>query len=365
MKKILMKFCDERKRKFCIRTVIAEDEKTKKKFVYKSNVYPEGTEHIRTIFENRELLEKAYPDMEICPVQMNGNEELQFDYIEGKTLESFYREAVMQNNRKEIERLLVQHAGLLEGCEENQCAFVMTPQFQKIFRMDEWNGSMQGLKISNFDANAGNIVYRSEMPVFIDYEWVFDFPVPRDLVIYYNIHDAYQHIKRFEEVYPLEDAMKLLKITIDEETREKISSGFFSYVYQQDDGVSFALSKYINAKGTKNYQDYDMLVKKCQDYDMLVKKCEDYDFIVKNWRDAVQANALLSKQLQQLEAAKNAEVAQERENHRIHAKQLEDAVQEQARQSETWRIAYETVIHSRTWHIANKLKRLMGRKTQQ
>lgn len=106
-------------------------------------------------------------------------------------------------------------------------------------------------------------------------------------------------------------------------------------------------------------------MKNCEDYDVLVKKCEDYDFIVKNWQDAVQANALLSKRIQMLEAAKEAEVAQEKENHRLHAKQLEDAVQEQARQSETWRIAYETVIHSRTWRIANKLKRLMGRKTQQ
>lgn len=227
MKKIMMKFCDERKRKFCIRTVIAEDEKTKKKFVCKSNIYPEGTEHIQRIFDNRRLLEKTYSDIEICPVRMNGSEELQFDFIEGKTLESYYRNAVAQNNRNEVEKLLRQHASLLEGNEENQCEFVMTPQFQKMFRMDEWKGNTQGLKIVNFDACAGNIIYRSEKPVFIDYEWVFDFPVPKELAIYYVIHDAYQHIQGFEEIYPFADAMRFLKISIDEETGEKISSGFF------------------------------------------------------------------------------------------------------------------------------------------
>lgn len=40
MKKIMMKFCDERKRKFCIRTVIAEDEKTKKNLSVKAIFTP-------------------------------------------------------------------------------------------------------------------------------------------------------------------------------------------------------------------------------------------------------------------------------------------------------------------------------------
>lgn len=113
------------------------------------------------------------------------------------------------------------------------------------------------------------------------------------------------------------------------------------------------MSKYINAKGTKNYQDYDLLVKKCEDYDRLAKKCEDYDFIVKSWQDAAQANALLSKRIQMLEAELEK------------PQRLEAAVQEQARQTAIWKEAYESVVNSRTWRLANKLKRLTGRKIQQ
>lgn len=82
---------------------------------------------------------------------------------------------------------------------------------------------------------------------------------------------------------------------------------------------------------------------------------EALDFADKNWRDASQANFLMASQVQKLKKT----VAEVKEN---HAKHIEDAVREQARQSETWRMAYESVINSRTWRLGKKIKRLFGKK---
>ena len=345
MEKILMKFSDERNKKFCIRTVIARDEKTEEKYVFKSNVYPEGKAHVQSILKKAKVLAKAYPQVQICPVEAVNAEEIRFDFIAGTSMEKEYRMAMKQNDVPKMEKLLKTHAELLKGSIENRCAFEMTEEFQKVFGLKEWHGDSQALKLSNFDGNASNIIYKEGIPFFIDYEWVFDFPVPVELVVFYNIHDAYMHIHGLEEFYPLEEAKKLLHITIADNVLSDINEAFFSYVYCEDDGVSYALGKHINAKGTKDYY--------------------DYDFMEKNWRDASQANALLSQRIQKLErelAETSQALEQEKENHRIHAKQIEDAVQEQARQSEHWRISYEAVINTKAWRIAQKCRRLMGRK---
>lgn len=344
MRKLVTKFSDERKKKYCIKTVVAEDEKTGKKYVYKSNVYAEGAEHIQQVFQNADLLKKAYPDVKICPVTLKDNGELEFAFISGKSLESYYRHAIKQNDKAQIEKLLQMHANILVGGTDNMCEFQMSSEFQKIFGLDEWKYKKNALRISNLDGNCGNIIFQEEIPTFIDYEWVFDFAIPAELIVLYNIQDAYKHIRGFEEAYPIKDACKYLDITIPVEEMEKIVASFFSYVYQEEDGTSYALGKVINAKGKKTYK--------------------DYDFIEKSWRDASQANFLLSQRVQMLERENERlaqAVEQEKENHRIHAKQIEDAVMEQARQSEVWRVAYETVINSRTWRIAKKFKRLFGR----
>ena len=88
----------------------------------------------------------------------------------------------------------------------------------------------------------------------------------------------------------------------------------------------------------------------------------------KGWRDASQANALLSSQIQKLKKEVEEiqklrqELMEEKENHRIHAAQIEAAVMEQAHQSESWRVAYEAVTNSKIWRMRNRIRRLFGRK---
>lgn len=71
----------------------------------------------------------------------------------------------------------------------------------------------------------------------------------------------------------------------------------------------------------------------------------------KSWRDASQANFLYEKRLQDIT-----------EKYESQIKQL-TAENEQLRSNiEIWKTAYETVVNSKTWKVARKLKRVVGKK---
>lgn len=358
MKKTLMKFSDERNRRFSIKTVMVQDDGNNNCFILKSNVYPEGIQHINQIFKNAKLLTEAYPEVVICPVQMQKDSSLKFDYIEGVSLEQMYQELVQKRDRDGIEKLVKNFCSIILGSPDNRCEFRMTPQFQEVFGIDAWAGSSSALKVSNFDSTAGNIIYQDNKPVFIDYEWVCDFPVPEELVLYYNIRDAYYHVCGLEEVYPWKEAKKAFHFEISDRVLQTACQNFNSYVVREKDGSSYGLSKHINIKGMEELKAILTPPVMPEPSEEIKKLNEKLRFAEKNWKETCQANFMLSQKINKL----SVEVEQEKENHRIHAQQIEAAVQEQARQSETWRIAYETVIHSKTWKFARKVKRLFGKK---
>lgn len=380
MKKILIKFSDERSRKFSICTEIEEDEITKERWVSKKAIYSEGKAHLEDIVSYFGLLKKTYPNVKICPVRKEGEDCLHFDYIQGKSLEDKYRECVIRNDKARMKELLKLHVELVIGTEENICDFVPTAQCESVFGIKEWDG--KALRVVNFDATAGNIIFEKEVPVFIDYEWVYDFPVPLDLAVYHCVRDSYLHVKELEQFYPLAEAMRDVAVEADIEILEKAYEIFYANVIKDENGFSFGLSKKLNLKGFYKTDEQELLALReslafaKQNWEQTSRAFEEAEkerqrlidacaFAEKSWKEACQANATLSQQIPR--AREEAEVwkqkyEQEVLNHQIHAKQIEDAVQEQARQSETWRVAYETVINSRTWRWSKKLKRLIGKK---
>lgn len=77
------------------------------------------------------------------------------------------------------------------------------------------------------------------------------------------------------------------------------------------------------------------------------------DAAEKGWRDASQANALMNGKIQKLKDELEKQKDQQRE--------LKDLLKEQTRQTKVWREAYETVVNSKTWKTAGKVKHLFGK----
>lgn len=352
MKKLLIKFSDERNRKYSIQTLIAEDEITKQRCVIKSNIYPEGKEHMDNIVQNAQILSESYTDVKICPVQLLKDHSLKFDYIDGISMESKYRYCVEQNERAELEKLFQKHKRLILGNNGNNCVFKSTPSFEQFFGDHNWKENQRAVKVANFDATASNIIWQGTCPVFIDYEWVFKFPVPEDLLIYHCIADAYYHIEELEKFYPLKDVLFFLGVNEDFEKLERAYKNFHAYVIREKNGTSFGLSKCLNLKGKKDFSEFVNEEKRAQEgweqcAQELLEMSAALEFAEKNWKEACQANALLAQKLE----LKKQEVDQ--------IKKLKD---EYVNQSENWRIAYETTINSRSWKLIKRLKRIIGKK---
>lgn len=369
MRKLMMKFSDERNRRFSIKTTIVLDEAAQEKFVVKEAAFPEGQGHLNSILYYQDLLKENYPSVTVCPAQKK-KDTLWFAFISGESLEDKYRDAVREKDQELFFALAKAHASLIDGREENICEFHSYGDFERIFGDGEPFEGTPALAVSNFDATAGNIIFRGEEPVFIDYEWVFDKPLPRDLVIYHCLRDVYFHIPGLEEFAPLAGLMERLGVRTPVEAMESAYRRFHSYVVKEADGKSFGAIKAAALKETRSalelLEEMDSLRQKLAECEKNWQECaknwEDSvranEEISAHWKESSQANFQLGQQINRLQAELSAKDG----HHQEHVRQLEAAVQEQARQSEVWRVAYETVVNSKTWRAANKVKKALGKK---
>lgn len=189
-----------RKRAFAINTSIIEEEG--KKIVVKKAVYPEGIEHLKQICTNQELLKNAFPHVEINKVWLS-QDELYAEFIDGVSLTSLYSEAAKKQGKDAFLKLFDWHLGLFSD-ESNMCLFEQTEGFANVF--GDIGANYVGepaLNVMNFDTLSDNILLQNGdigKPTFIDYEWVFDFPVPVSFLHYFIANALYRYIGDLEKV---------------------------------------------------------------------------------------------------------------------------------------------------------------------
>ena len=355
MRKDLIKFSDERNRRNSIRTTILRDEVSGERYVVKEAVYPEGYGHLSDILQYHTVLTSAFPKVRICPVEEKEGA-LWFEFVEGESLESRYRACVKEQDKTGFLRLLDEQVSLIEGKEENSCTFHSTPEFTEVFgECPELEGS-EGLKIANFDAIPGNIIFQQETPCFIDYEWVFLFPMPKELVLFHCVRDLYFHLPSLESFYPLKDAVEYLHIQCAWEILEQAYRNFHHYVICENDGASFAGSKAAALKERRDVQYY---------IDDAAYARREWEQCAKNWQGAVQRNAETEAYWQQASQANfqlNARLLKTEELLAQKEKESAAEIQRLTEEREIWRQAYETVVNSRTWRTAQKLKKTLVKK---
>ena len=245
MRKLFIKCSDERSRRFSIITTIAQTDGGKR--VFKEACYEEGREHLRRISSYAEILEKAYAPAKACPVEYDG-EKLTFAYLTGESLEQMLREAVRNGDAAYVKDLFIRQKSILTACPDNETEFVPSDEFERVFGAAEPYVGLPGFKVSNFDGIAGNIIFEGDDVYFIDYEWVMTFVVPKDLVLYHCLRDAYYHIAGLGELLPLKSALKILGIKTDMHVMQRSYEHFFEYVITEPDGTSCAVAKQSSLK---------------------------------------------------------------------------------------------------------------------
>lgn len=267
MKIKYVKFSDERRKEFCIKTIIGQD--NGQAVVYKEAIYEEGIGHIESIASNADKL-KEYYDAEVCGAHLK-DKRVYFEFITGESLEKRYNKAMKSGDIGKIEQLLMLHKSIVVGKKDNVTTYKSNGLEHEVFGDCSIFDGKEALKLCNYDAISSNIFFENDIPVFIDYEWVFEGPVPVDVVVYHVILEYYKHHPLMEEVYSFVKAMKLLGINEDMiEVLEKTYNNFYNFVITDGNSEGFALMKEICRKNTSNiYEDFHKI-----EHENLVNLCE-------------------------------------------------------------------------------------------
>ena len=370
MRKLFVKCSDERSRRFSIITTIARTDGGKR--VFKEACYEEGREHLSRVASYAEILEKAYAPAKACPVEFDG-EKLTFAYLTGESLEKKLRDAVRCGDSDLVKDLFIRQRAILSSCPDNETEFVPSDEFTEVFGDAEPYIGLPGFRVSNFDGIAGNIIFEGDDVYFIDYEWVMTFIMPRDLVLYHCIRDAYYHIAGLEELMPLRNALKLLGIKTDMRIMQRSYEHFFEYVITEPDGTSFAVAKHSALKGHTDLKDLRKPVMPSGNsggtaYDM--------------WRECDRAVAVLQGRIGKLETElaearmkyaqlddqwfhrydeQRIELVRNRDIYAAEKAQMEHAYRAMETDRDTWKHMFEDVTGSRTYKAIQTVKG-MGKK---
>lgn len=229
MNLIFCKASYHRRRAFQIYTKVFQSDQGK--FVEKESIYPEGKAHIHRIFENRETLVSLYGDSyAVVPCELHGDV-LRFPFIEGSTLEESMISAIRKDNSLDtIKEQLKAWIDIIKGNDSNLTTFIMTPEFQEIFGDAEELVGNTALKICNFDCNCDNIIIYNQIPTIIDYEWIFKFPVPLDLVLYRLILLFYTRASLLTKPFEIEQILDMCGIHSPLDVLDRLCMNFYNTI---------------------------------------------------------------------------------------------------------------------------------------
>ncbi|WP_105177325.1 hypothetical protein [Clostridium cagae] len=323
MKKIFTKFNDLRQKDFAIKTSICEE--NSKKFVVKEAIFEQGKQHLKNVVNNKKILEENFPICKVCDVILK-DEKLIFDYVNGVSLAQKYIEAYNNRDKEMFFKLINIHKQLVVGKEENMSVFYTSDECEKIFGDLHLLDGVGGLKVSNFEATAYNIFFENndlKKPIFIDYEWVFDFNMPKDYILYQCILTLYLSLPELEAFVSQESVSEYLKIEMDSNILKKIYTNFYNYYTRGNKEKSLGEIKYSYLK--ENIDIKDIINKNSNlfiEKDELQKNLDWYMNRVKELEGSIkyhQANDIYLKD-------KENEIKKELNWYQRRTNELEDAI---------------------------------------
>lgn len=191
--------------------------------------------HIKKLQKNYEKLLSAYngTGIRICPCEI-ADTEAKFPYVEGVTLAELISFAAQSGDMKS----LISH---IETLKNTVSVMSSGRSFAKSFRFSAFFGNLNipahltSTFVSNIDMIAENIIINKHLNI-IDYEWILDFPVPIEFImfrsIFHNLSISRLSVEQKAAVYEAAGCRQEdipLFVKMEEIFQKKISAGVFKY----------------------------------------------------------------------------------------------------------------------------------------
>ena len=184
MEKIIYsKYSNDRRREFAIRTDICCDNRGVKK-VYKTAMFPEGKQHLEHMHD---YYINMKTDVELAECNLKADGRLEFEYLDGTPLDEILDDLLLKGEKEKLEEVLLKYIRNIyeKSCD---CDFFVSQPFKEIFGDVELPGTLKCARFTNIDMILSNVLRDGRQEKLIDYEWVFDFPIPAHYVAFRVLH---------------------------------------------------------------------------------------------------------------------------------------------------------------------------------
>lgn len=236
--RIFMKYNKTRKENFQIRTCICERLNGQERFAEKAALGLDGAEHIASFQEKYEALKKQHKNLYVAePVFCKEQTAVTFPYLTGKTWAETLGEE-MEHGRPPLETLKKALDQVYDIGPESRISFEVTEEFTEVFGEGLEPEALKLLKedtscrVSNIDALFENILTTDAGSYFLDYEWVYFFPVPEHFVRYRILYYFYEQYSSLMKGFSLENLLRAFGITPDlAAVYRKMEENFQQYVH--------------------------------------------------------------------------------------------------------------------------------------
>lgn len=243
MKKIYSKFTKERDRRFQIETAIYVTEDGKKA-ISKRALLPEGQEHIDNIYQNYQY----FKEQGIClltPCRME-HKAVFFDFVTGDSYYTQILQALENKDQDRLQLVLEKYKDIFETMYPAQTPFEKTESFVSVFGNIDIPSEMSAVKKLNIDLTFDNLVENGENTNILDYEWIFDFPVPVKFSIYRALFAiALKHKAALNKLMTEDELFEYFNISKEErKIFAQMNDGFMFYVEGKDYSYPRTLNQY-------------------------------------------------------------------------------------------------------------------------
>ena len=182
------KYNRQRREEFKISTEIRNV--NRKRYVIKKALCKEALAHIRGMKHREEMWIGILPDV-LYPAGELKDDEYFIPYIEGIDIDTW-----LYMWRNDIEQFIRQVQGIIKcyltPSEKDLVEFKVTKEYERIFG-NNYPQCGQSMRITNLDCLFSNLRMAKDGKVYgFDVEWVFDFPIPYQYVLWRILTQLYQ-----------------------------------------------------------------------------------------------------------------------------------------------------------------------------
>lgn len=183
------KYSSGRSKQFSMQTRIVSD-RDGKNIVYKRAEYPEGQEHLNHIAEAAKQLNAIWKERGQFSANhcLSGDGRIEFEYLEGLTVEEELDSLLSQGNTQEAAEILREAAGRI--CDSARTKeFEMTPGFLQVFGEAQIPTGEPSFAVADVDLIFSNLRRTADGRWnVLDYEWTFFFAVPVKYILFRALH---------------------------------------------------------------------------------------------------------------------------------------------------------------------------------